>query len=282
MGRCLDEAVSSVTAQTYPAIEIVITDDGATDGETLASLRRQEEAGITVLRQANAGPAAARNAALRVARGEFFMPLDDDLIEPPYIEEAVRAMAEDPELGIVYCRAEMFGSVSGEWRLPHFNYPYHLLWNAIFACALFRREDWQTVGGYNEDLKGREDHDFSLRILGLGRTVHRLEGVYFRYRRGRPHSVNDAIHARSARDRMISTYATMFRTNRRVYLDHAEDFFTGIFAVVDERNELYQRYRHLEKLRRSRLGSAGLALLKSFYRHPRLSRRSSAEAGRGQ
>lgn len=81
---------------------------------------------------------------------------------------------------------------------------------------------------------------------------------------------------------MISTYATMFRTNRQVYLDHAEDFFTGIFAVVDERNELYQRYRHLEKLRGSRLGSAGLALLKNFYRHPRLSRRSSAGAGRGQ
>lgn len=257
MGFTLDEAVASIRSQTYPHIEIIIVDDGSTDPETIQWVAQFESEGVTVVRQENGGPAAALNAGLKIAHGEFYMPLGDDLIEPPYVEEAVAAMQANPNLGIVYCRADFFGSVTGEWGLPDFNFPYQLMWNAIFAVALFRRADWVQVGGYDEALRGREDHDFNLRILGLGRDVLRLEGRYFHYRRGRG-SINDAVHAEDARPRLIATYARMFRNNLQLYSDHAEDFFTGIFREVDERNELLQRYRYLERLRNSRVGKFGL------------------------
>ena len=149
------------------------------------------------------------------------------------------------------CR--FFGSETGPWRLPDFEYGQELMWNVIFATSLFRTDDWRAVGGFDEQMRGREDHDFILRVLGLGRDVERLDGVFFHYRRGRA-SVNDRLHAPDARPLLIDAYARMFRTNTELYRQHADAYMRAIFQVVDERNELRMRYRHLERLRVSRVG----------------------------
>lgn len=228
MGEPLAEAVESVRLQTYPSIEIVIVDDGSTDPVTLGLIDQFEREGILVIRQSNHGVGAAMNRGLEEASGRYFMPVNDDLIEPPYIAEAVEALEGREELGVVYSRATMFGTESGPWELPDFEYGAELLWNLIFSTSLFRLEDWRDVGGYDEVMRGREDHDFVLRVLGLGRTVHRLDGVYFHYRRGRA-SVNDRLHAPSARPLLIDAYARMFRNNTELYRQHADAYMRAIF-----------------------------------------------------
>ena len=95
-----------------------------------------------------------------------------------------RLCEADPQLGIVYCRAEKFGAETGPWRLAPASRVRMMLGNVIFCAALYRRDDWQTVGGYDELLRrGWEDWDFWLSLLELGRTVRCLPLVGFYYRK---------------------------------------------------------------------------------------------------
>jgi glycosyltransferase involved in cell wall biosynthesis len=102
----LREAVASVLAQTHRPIDVVIVDDGSTDGETprvAAELADAHPAEVRCVRQANAGAGAARNTGLRHARGEFIQYLDsDDLLLPQKFERQVRALREHLEADVCY------------------------------------------------------------------------------------------------------------------------------------------------------------------------------------
>ncbi|AMV73142.1 glycosyltransferase [Desulfuromonas sp. DDH964] len=183
-GGYLDEAVNSVLAQTYSDFEIIIVNDGSTDvasNDLLSDYRRPQ---CRVLLTNNQGLAAARNNGIRAAKGEFILPLDaDDRIGPDYLHEAVRILDADPKVGIVYCEAEKFGAQAGRWRLPEFSLRKMLFSNLIFCSAVFRRADWEQVGGYRTNMKsGWEDWDFWLSVLELGREVVKLQQTLFFYR----------------------------------------------------------------------------------------------------
>jgi glycosyltransferase involved in cell wall biosynthesis len=196
--------------------------------------------------QPNSGLPAARNAGVRRASGTFILPLDaDDLIEPDYVTEAVAAMSADSTLGIVYSRASKFGEVEGDWALPDFDIDRILVENCIFSCSMFRRDDWAAVGGYDETMRrGREDHDFWLRIISLGREVRRLEGRYFHYRI-RSSSMNHGY----TRDEYVQIYAQIFRNNIGLYAEHPEALIRHRFELMDELNDLRHRYALLERAR---------------------------------
>lgn len=250
MGPRLLDTIASLQAQTYHPTEIIIVDDGSTEPKTIAYLERYRKSGLQIVRQQNSGLAAALNAGVAASEGLFFMPLGDDLIEPAYVAEAVEVLTKNPKIGIVYCQADLFGDRQGPWELPPFTMKRQLMDNCIFATALFRRCDWETAGGYDITMRhGREDHDFIMRILSLGRTTHRLDGVYFHYRRGAA-SINDNL----AQDRqhLIEAHATIMRNNAELYLDHADLLWERIFELVDERNDLRHRYQRLERLRSMR------------------------------
>lgn len=97
----LDETLASVAAQTYPHWECIVVDDGSTD-ETAAVAARFAPR-VRYVRQANAGPAAARNRGLEEAYGDAFMFLDsDDLLLPDALDHLVGALRRRPEAGIAY------------------------------------------------------------------------------------------------------------------------------------------------------------------------------------
>lgn len=91
-GRWLTETLESALAQTWPEKELILVDDGSTDG-SLVLARKFEPRGVTVVTQPNQGAAAARNTGLARARGEFIQFLDaDDLLAPDKIEKQVRLL----------------------------------------------------------------------------------------------------------------------------------------------------------------------------------------------
>lgn len=101
----LREAVESVLAQTWRPIEVVIVDDGSTDGTLAAAneLQALHPSVIRVVSQPNAGPGAARQRGVELARGEFVQFLDsDDLLLPEKFEVQVQGLRQDTEAGISY------------------------------------------------------------------------------------------------------------------------------------------------------------------------------------
>lgn len=178
----IGETLESVLASTYRPIEVVVVDDGSTD-ESLSRAQGFAEAHpeVKVLTQPNAGVSAARNHAIREAKGELILPLDaDDKIGRTYIEHALAAMQEG--VRIVGCRAEFIGAKSGEWRLPVFSRELLARKNMIPITSLFRKADWEKVGGFCEEEIYREDWDFWLSMIELGGEYVRLDevGLYYR------------------------------------------------------------------------------------------------------
>lgn len=97
----IEEAIDSVLAQTCKDWELIVVDDGSTD-ETAAILARQHDPRISVIRQANAGASAARNAALDVASGEFVTFMDaDDRLPAEALMHRVGYLQANPEVDIV-------------------------------------------------------------------------------------------------------------------------------------------------------------------------------------
>lgn len=183
-GPYIGEAIDSLRKQTWTNIELIIIDDGSDDGETVQIIEREPFPTKRVLRTKHIGPAAARNRGIAEAKGDFILPLDaDDKIDSTYILKAMNVMLSNSNVGIVYCRADMFGEASGSWDLPEYSLRAELLDNCIFVTALFRRTDWSRVGGFCEEFRvGMEDYDFWLSLLEMGREVYQLPETLFHYR----------------------------------------------------------------------------------------------------
>lgn len=246
-GEFLAETMQSVLAQTYPEIEVVIVDDGSPDPVTQQLLAQAQWPHTRIIHQANAGPAAARNRAVQEATGIYILPLDaDDTIEPEYVAKAVAVLDARPEVGVVYCKARKFGAEQGPWCLPDYALRELVIDNVIFVTALYRKVDWQAVGGYNERLRhGVEDYEFWVKIVHLGREVVQLDEYLFNYRiqqKSRTTSFQDG------RANVVATYAEIFRTNQDFYAKHAEFLFEHRFGLYDELSYWRGRYGELDAL----------------------------------
>lgn len=239
-GAYLGEAVHSALAQTWPEVEVIIVDDGSTGGEMLRLLDGQGWPHTRIIRQANTGPAAARNRAIREAAGKYILPLDaDDLLESAYAYKAATVLDAQSDVGIVYCRATKFGAEHGPWNLPAFSQDELALGNVIFVSAMFRKADWEMVGGFDEGLRhGMEDYDFWIRLVHAGRKVVRLDETLFRCR-----IREDSRTALFEQDReqVIATYAHIFRKNRDFFAEHADSLFRRHFALQKEIAALHAR-----------------------------------------
>lgn len=183
-GQYLAEAIQSVLAQTCPPLEVIVVDDGSDELGTLAVLEQTAQSGITVLSTENRGLPAARNNGIKAAKGNYILPLDaDDRIAPDFLEKAVGILGRKPEVGIVYGLVELFEERSGVWQKPIFSEKLLLFENMIVACAMFRRCDWETVGGYSESMTfGWEDWDFWLSLVEKGLMAECIPEVMFYYR----------------------------------------------------------------------------------------------------
>lgn len=192
-GEFLRDAISSALAQTHPVSDIVVVDDGSTDVATLATLNsiKSEFAsaiggkGVRVIRQANAGLAAARNTGVRSLSTKYYVALDsDDAIEPTFVQKLLTPLEAHPTLGYAYSWVQYFGSHSGQWHCPQYDAAKLLVENLSVATALIRREAFDAANGYNVDMvHGFEDWDFWLCILKHGWHGALVSEPLFRYRK---------------------------------------------------------------------------------------------------
>ncbi len=184
--KYLSETLDSVLAQTYQDWECIIINDGSSDcTEDIANKYCADDSRFKYLYQKNQGVVAARNNAIRQSHGKYILPLDgDDIIHNQYLNKAVKVIENDPELKLVCCECEYIGGKTGRIDLPRFSLETLCERNCFVCTSLFRRVDFDHIGGYNDNMKlGLEDWDFWLSLLENGGKVYRIPEVLFYYRK---------------------------------------------------------------------------------------------------
>ena len=198
--RFIGESIDSALQQTYGNLEVIVVDDGSTDG-TLALLNdyAAKDARIRVLSQPNRGVSAARNAAIAVARGEFIAPLDaDDLWLPTKIDRQIRRiLSAADDTGLVYSwwawidQDSIIVDRSPCWTIEGNALETLMYVNFVgnASVPLFRKSFVEAVGGYRTHaIPGEplicEDYDLALRIAAHHSIVG-VQDVLVGYRRRR-------------------------------------------------------------------------------------------------
>ncbi|PYJ30232.1 MAG: hypothetical protein DME90_03640, partial [Verrucomicrobia bacterium] len=185
-GVMLREALASVEeVRNENLLEVIIVDDGSSDAETIRILKEVTDAGYKVVSQPNLRVSAARNTGIRLANGEFILPLDNDnRLRDVYLKEGVKLLKDNPGIGVIYADAEYFGEKTGRWHVQEFDLLSLIRKNFIDACALYRKALWEQVGGYDEQMPwmGLEDWDFWLRVACHGGSFFHLPEIGFEYR----------------------------------------------------------------------------------------------------
>lgn len=219
-GVFLEDSVNSALAQTYNDIEIIIVNDGSSDKFTNNLLKNYSKPKTRVITTENNGLAEARNVGIRNAKGKYILPLDaDDKIAPFYCEKAIEKIEGDATLGIVHCQTQYFGARDDLRQDPEYSLEVMLSKNIILCSGLFRKDDWEKVGGYNSNMiYGGEDWDFWLSIIELDRRVYKIPEVCFFYR------IRQNSMARSiSEEKFRALRKQIFLNHTQLYLEHFPD-----------------------------------------------------------
>lgn len=230
----LSEALQSVLNQTYTNWECIIVNDGSSDNtEEIAQNWLIKDSRFKYIYKENGGLSSARNAGIKIAKGDWILPLDaDDKIGSQYLEKA--NVEFEKGYSIIYCNACFFGLVEGKWDLPEYSYDKLLVNNLIFCSGFFRKKDWEKVGGYDEKLLyGREDWEFWLSILDSESGVLSIDYFGFFYR----------IKEKSMDAYLKNNVTLLNETENYIYKKHLSKYLIISENAIDN----YQDYIKVKK-----------------------------------
>jgi glycosyltransferase involved in cell wall biosynthesis len=177
----LREALDSVFAQDYEPIEVIVVDDGSTDGSGAIA---EAYPRVRYIRQENHGPAVARNAGISVARGEFVAFADaDDVLLPNKLTVQVGYLIDHPDVEATIARQV--------WITPPPDAVPDRVWGDLDGLTpisiVVRRNTLVQLGGFDPALRGPEDTDLLIRLREAG---HRFDVVPEVVMRRRYHGAN--------------------------------------------------------------------------------------------
>lgn len=185
----LEETLDSAYNQTMPAHEIIVVDDGSTDGSGEIADRYKFaqfpgiESPVKVVHQVNKGLASARNTAIMNATGDWILPLDsDDMLKENAIEKFTAAILHF-NADVIVPSFEMFGLREGPVILGGFTMDQLKEANRLGYFSLIRRSALLETGGYSPKMKwGFEDYHEWFDLFSRGKTMAVLSDVLVRYR----------------------------------------------------------------------------------------------------
>jgi glycosyltransferase involved in cell wall biosynthesis len=197
--RTIVATIRSVFQQTEQDFEVIVVDDGSTDGTAARTRSVADDSRLTVITQPNGGASAARNAGVAAAKGAYISMLDsDDLWLPKYLEVMGGALDAEPDAAFAYTDAWLLDDETKRIRRTSTMYylsppslplpDLHTLFlrllesNFIYTSVTVRRHAFEQVGGYDESLVIGEDWEHSLRMVASGLRPIRAPGLLAIYR----------------------------------------------------------------------------------------------------
>lgn len=220
--RFIEEAVRSACLQSYSPLEVVVVDDGSTDGSYELLSKLSDELKFTLLShadRANKGQSAAINLGLKESKGEFVAVLDsDDKFAPEKIAEQADFLQRNPEFGMVYGIGHAVDE-GGKFlfAVPDSSHtensdPNNLLLDCYMALpggALIRRSIFRDAGSFEEGFRAGQDHDMALRIMEHAKVAF-LPRLAFYYRKH-----DDAISVKGLEKRWLTGMEILRRAVER-------------------------------------------------------------------
>ena len=243
-GKYVAEAINSALRQTFKDIEIVCVNDGSADNsvEIIKSFENKYKNFIFLNNEENRGVIYSRNFAIKNCNGTYILPLDaDDIIEPTYVEKAVKILDNNPNIGIVYCKAKIFGNYDKYWNLKPFNKSDILYENCIFCSALFRKSDFLKIGGYNNNMKyGCEDYDLWLSFIEQGLEVFQINEILFSYRQ-----YDETSRTTISLKNKKEIWNNLIKNHINLYLNDENFLERLIFSNPIKTNKKYKKYKKI-------------------------------------
>jgi glycosyltransferase involved in cell wall biosynthesis len=203
-GRFVADAINSALNQTYKNLEVIVVNDGSTDNSN--EIIKQFKDKITYINQDNVGVAQARNNGIAASIGEYCICLDaDDYISSDYVSDAVRLIDKDTIVSPVSYMTDKDLNPTGKfWPTEYLiktnknTFKDILIRNRAPAPAMFPKEKWKIVGGYDPNNPKVEDYQFWIDLFKIGCKIKYLnpEKVYLKYRihgPSRSNSIDDNI-----------------------------------------------------------------------------------------
>lgn len=251
----IEQSVNSALNQTYPNKEIIIVDDGSND-ETKKVLKAIEPKITKLITQENKGQSTARNVGIGFAKGDYILVLDsDDFFESSFCEKAMSIFLEKNKVKIITCQSYLLGAnekktlfIPRGGNISNFMYA-----NCALGTSMFKKEDWQLCGGYDEAMrKGFEDWEFFIRILRNGGTAKVIQEPLYNYRK-RPDSTTA-----KANSNKYELLKYVYLKHKDLYMNDYEEFIIHLLSKIErEEKEKIKNTHRLEF-------KIGKAVLKPF------------------
>ncbi|HEX8854560.1 MAG TPA: glycosyltransferase [Thermoleophilaceae bacterium] len=232
------ETVESALAQTYPAQEVIVCDDGSTDG-TAAALEPYRDR-IVYLRKENGGGASALNHAAARASGDFLVILDSDDVYLPERLEAIAELArERPDVGMLMSDAwfevegERVGRFAQENGFEVADQRRGILERCFIFAPAVSRESVAAIGGWDEQLAIGYDWSCWMRLIFSGVRAGLVDEPLMHYRLREGSLASSRVEALRDRVRVLDRVSEQLELSQ-----HERELFTSARHVHERRLKL--------------------------------------------
>lgn len=259
----IEQAVDSALNQTYPYKEVIVVDDGS-NLETKAVLKKLETKITKLITQENKGQSTARNVGIKEAKGNYILVLDsDDFFEPTFCEKAIPVFLENKAVKLVTCEANLLhtnGSIE-IYKPKGGTISNFMYYNDALGTSLFKKEDWQNCGGYDESMrKGFEDWEFFIRLLKNGGNTEVIHEPLYNYRKR-----NDSTTSKANTIKYDLKYY-IYLKHKDLYIADYENFVTKLLDISLQIEKQKEKIYTKPEFKIGRIILSPLRFIKSLFR----------------
>jgi len=209
-GKFIRKAIESVLQQSMNDFELIIIDDGSTDGSREIIEEYANLENVSIIYQKNRGLNITNNVALKASLGKYIIRLDaDDFLEGTALEEMSSALENDSDLGLIfpdYFIVDIEGNILSEVKRHDFSSEVNLLDQpAHGACTMIRTQFLKSLGGYDESYTCQDGYELWVKFINKYK-VNNINKSLFYYRRHNNNLTNNETKILGTRSRIKDAY----------------------------------------------------------------------------